>query len=396
MADRRKVILATCCGAHGLQDGLTDLLYVLLPILAQAFGLTYAQVGVIRAANRIAMTAFELPSGLLSERLGERVLLVFGVVCAGVGYLSLGVATGFVTVLLGLFVAGFGAAFQHSLCSAIITRTFVDGGRRAALGIYNSSGDVGKLTFAGVFTLAIGVATAWRDAVVGFGLFALLAAVLLYFVLGRLDAGTPPHERVDDAEEGPRPKGWGIANPMGFGALAVMVFLDTAVQSGFLTFLAFLMIEKQVPTGLAAFAVVLTLAGGAFGKFSCGFLAERLGVIRSLVLVECLTAIGIVTVLVTPTMLAFFLLPVLGMALQGASSITYGTVGDLVRGDRQSRGFAAIYTIANAGAIAAPIAFGLIGDHFGLTPAMVAMACVVLLPLPFCLVLRPALSAKSA
>ena len=192
MADRRKVILATCCGAHGLQDGLTDLLYVLLPILAQAFGLTYAQVGVIRAANRIAMSTFELPSGLLSERLGERILLVFGVACAGVGYLSLSVATGFVTVLLGLLVAGFGAAFQHSLCSAIITRTFVDGGRRAALGIYNSSGDVGKLTFAGVFTLAIGVGAAWRDAVVGFGLIALLAAALLYLVLGRLHAGDPP------------------------------------------------------------------------------------------------------------------------------------------------------------------------------------------------------------
>ena len=68
---RRGLTLATCCGVHGLQDGLTDLLYVLLPILAQAFGLNYSQIGIIRAANRSAMALFEIPAGLLSERLAS-------------------------------------------------------------------------------------------------------------------------------------------------------------------------------------------------------------------------------------------------------------------------------------------------------------------------------------
>ena len=31
-----KRTLATCCAAHALHDGLTDISYVLLPILAQA------------------------------------------------------------------------------------------------------------------------------------------------------------------------------------------------------------------------------------------------------------------------------------------------------------------------------------------------------------------------
>ena len=62
--------LATCCGAHTLHDGLTDLLYVLLPVLAQAFGLNYSQVGLIRSVNKGAMAVLQLPAGLLSERLG--------------------------------------------------------------------------------------------------------------------------------------------------------------------------------------------------------------------------------------------------------------------------------------------------------------------------------------
>ena len=156
------------------------------------------------------------------------------------------------------------------------------------------------------------------------------------------------------------------------------------------------MIDKQVPTSLAALAVVLTLIGGIFGKFGCGFLAERIGVIRSLVAVEILTAIGIVAVLLAPTLVAFCLLPVLGLFLQGSSSITYGTVGDLVDGNRQSRGFAMIYSVSSAAAIMGPIGFGFIGDQFGLASVMMIMAAVSLLPLPLCLLLRPALIKRYA
>ena len=391
----RRFTLSACCAVHGVQDGLSAALYVILPTLAEVFGLSYAQVGVIRAVKNGAMALFELPSGMLSERLGERALLVFGLFCAGSGFLALAVAPGIVVIAVSLFVAGFGAAFQHALSSSIISNTFQGAGMRTALGAYNSAGDIGKLAFTGFYSLAIGMGIAWRGVVTGFGLTAVLGAAALLFMLRRLQVGgRPPSEA--HAETVTRRIGWGIRDRSGFTALSVIVFLDIAVQSGFLTFLAFLMLEKQVPAGLAAFAVVLTLAGGIFGKFGCGLLAARIGVRRSLAIVECLTAAGIVAVLLSPTLVAYFLLPVLGLALQGSSSITYATVSDLVHPDRRSRGFAAIYTIASAASIAGPIAFGFVGDGFGLVPAMLTMAVVVLLPLPLIVLLRPTMVGKHA
>lgn len=387
MPSRRKLALAACCGAHSLQDGLTALLYVLLPILSQAFGLSYAQVGVIRAAHSSATILFEIPSGLLSERIGERALLAFGLTCAGLGYVALAAANSFALILLALLVAGLGAAFQHALSSSIVSAAFDGPARRAALGAYNSSGDAGKLAFTGLFTLAVGMGLAWNSAVTGLGTLALLAAIALYATLRHIDVGSRPPASTDGLKASRAP-GWGLRDRNAFAALGAIVFLDTAVQAGFLTFLAFLMIEKAVPTSLAAFAVVLTLAGGVLGKFVCGFLAARLGVIRSLVLVECLTAAGIVAVLLSPTLTAYLLLPVIGAALQGSSSITYATVSDLVHADRRSRGFAVIYSIASAASILAPVGFGLIGDSFGLAPAMMVMACLTLSPLPLCLPLR--------
>lgn len=392
---RRRLTLASCCTAHSIQDGLTDVLYVLLPVLAQAFGLSYAQVGIIRAANRTAMTAFELPSGMLSERIGERVLIGFGLIAAGAGYVALAWADGFTAIVVVLLIAGIGGGFQHTLCSALVTRIFGSQGRRTALGTYNSFGDVGKLTFAGLFTLSIGAGIVWQDMVIVFGAAAILGGIAVIAALGRAGAGTSPRPH-PDGDAMTAPKGWGIKDKPAFSALCGIVLIDTVVQGGFLTFVAFLMIEKEVPTALSAFAVVLTLAGGAFGKFGCGYLAERLGVVRSLVLVEILTAVGIVAILLLPTLAAYVLLPVLGMALQGGSSITYGTVGDLIEPERQARGFAVIYSIATGAMIVGPMAFGLIGDSFGLIPAMLAMAATILVPLPLCLFMRRAVADQFA
>lgn len=391
---RRRLTLASCCTAHGVQDGLTDVLYVLLPVLAQAFGLSYAQVGIIRAANRTAMTAFELPSGMLSERIGERALIGFGLIAAGAGYIALAWANSFMAIVIILLISGIGSGFQHTLCSALVSKVFGDRGRRAALGTYNSFGDVGKLIYAGIFTLSIGAGIVWQDMTIMFGATAVLAGVSVLWALGHADAGTSPRR----AENGGAaiPSGWGIRNRWSFSALCAVVLVDTMVQGGFLTFVSFLMIEKEVPTALGAFAVVLTLSGGVFGKFGCGYLAEHMGVIRSLVLVEILTAAGIVAVLMLPTLAAYFLLPVLGMVLQGASTITYGTVGDLIEPERQARGFAVVYSVATGAMIVGPAAFGLIGDAYGLTPAMLAMAATTLVPLPLCLIMRRAMITQQA
>jgi len=384
---KRNLTLATCCGIHALQDGFGAMLYVLLPVLAEAFGLSYAQVGLIRAAKSSAMMVFELPSGIIAERSGERLLLVFGLICAGGAYLTLNSAGSFEVITLILFVTGLGGAFQHSLASAIITSTYKDGGRRTALGVYNSSGDVGKLAFSGLFTLAIGLGIAWQHVTSLFGVLGLVLAVIVFLLFQHLGVGDRPTVSTSASKPGSK-LGWGIRNRAAFSALAVIVFVDIAVQSGFLTFLAFLMAEKQVPTSLAVFSVVLTLAGGIFGKFGCGYLAERMGVRVSLILVQCLTAAGIVAVLIAPPLIAYFLLPILGLVLQGSSTITYGTVADLFYGARQSRGFAAIYTISSGATVIGPVIFGLISDGFGLTPAMLTMAVVVLLPLPLCVLLN--------
>ena len=389
-----KRTLATCSATHTLHDGLSDITYVLLPILAQTFNLSLAQVGLIRAAHRAAMAIFQIPAGLVAERLGERNLLAFGTACTGFAFLALGFASGFHAILFALFVAGFGSAFQHPLCSAIISHAYPGTGRRAALGTYNFAGDLGKFAFGGTTSLLFIAGIGWQIPVTFFGVLAIGCAVLIVLALGATGVKAP---KTEAAHEAPRVtvKGWGIGNKQGFTALCLIEIIDSATRTGFLTFIAFLMIAKGLPEGWAALSVPLILVGGMAGKLACGFLAERFGIIRTVVITEIATGCGILATLALPNLAAFVLLPLIGIALNGTSSVLYATIGDLVDKDRLPRAFGLFYTLGSACGIAAPLGYGLLGDRVGIETAIALIGILVFLTVPLALVLRPAVSTAS-
>jgi MFS family permease len=376
--------LAICSAAHTLHDGLSDVTYVLLPLLASAFGLSLAQVGLIRGAHRASMAAFQIPAGILAERIGERGLLAFGTALAGAAFIALGTAQGFWPVLLALFFAGAGSAVQHPLASALVSRAYPIQGRRAALGTYNFSGDVGKFAFGGLVSLLLLAGLTWQAPVIGYGVAAVVmaSAVLVFLAAGRRPARKP-------VQEVPSAGGWGIHDRPRFLALSLIEVLDSSTRSAFLTFIAFLLIAKGLPAGWAVAAVPLVLAGGMAGKLACGVLAERIGVARMIVVTEIATATGIFAVLALPAGGALVLLPLLGVVLQGTSSVLYATIGEYVRPERLARAFGLFYTVGSVCGIAAPLAFGLLGDRLGVQVAIAALGGTVLLTLPLVAVLRP-------
>ena len=118
------------------------------------------------------------------------------------------------------------------------------------------------------------------------------------------------------------------------------------------------------------------------GKLVCGYLGRRIGMVKTVWLTETATAIIILAVLVLPLPLALATLPLLGVALNGTSSVLYGGVPELVSVDRRERAFALFYTgTIGAGAIA-PLAFGYLGDQISIPHAMQCVAAFVCLTLP--------------
>jgi hypothetical protein len=72
--------------------------------------------------------------------------------------------------------------------------------------------------------------------------------------------------------------------------------------------------------------LALVFLGGAGGKFTCGWLGGRLGVLWTVVLTEGGTAAAFFLLLALPLTPALAVLPLLGIMLNGTSSVLYGTV----------------------------------------------------------------------
>src|SRR5204862_8063113 len=168
-------------GVHFLHDGFSEILYVLLPVWATEFGLTFAQVGVIRTAYSGGMAVLQIPFGVLAERWGERRLLAAGTAVTGLGFIGAGTAGGFVSLLGFLLAAGLASSVQHPLASSLVSKAYETGPRRAALGTYNFSGDVGKAAIAaGIGLLAAFIG--WRAASALYGTIGVLAGLAIVLV----------------------------------------------------------------------------------------------------------------------------------------------------------------------------------------------------------------------
>jgi MFS family permease len=167
--------------------------------------------------------------------------------------------------------------------------------------------------------------------------------------------------------------------------------LDSAARMGFLLFLPFLLQAKGAPLTTVGLALSLVFIGGALGKAACGWLGARLGLLLTVVVTEVGTACGIFALLVLPLAPSLALLPVIGMMLNGTSSVLYGTVPELAPGGRIERAFALFYTGTLGSSALAPVLYGRLGDATGPVWATGAAAVTALAVVPLMVLLAPRL-----
>jgi predicted MFS family arabinose efflux permease len=266
----------------------------------------------------------------------------------------------------------------------LIALAFAGSRSLKALGTYNFAGDIGKMTVPAAAALLI-VLLPWRHALILLGALGAIAAILIFMLIPRFDGPAAAQKKGDHA--GTR----GVARAYAFPLLLSVGVIDSATRMAFLTYLPFVLTAKGASLPTVGLALTLVFAGGAAGKLVCAFIGARIGAVATVWLTEAVTAFGIVALLPLPLEAAMILLPVVGVALNGTSSVLYGSVPDLVEPQRRQRAFSIFYTgTIGAGAVS-PAIYGLLGDAVGVPTALIVVAAIVLVTLPMTLILRPAL-----
>jgi MFS family permease len=374
---KRRSLIAACL-AHALHDGYTDGLYPFLPVWQAQFGLSYAGLAVIRALYYGTMGGLQLPAARMVRALSPRAVLVLATLIAAIGFVVMALPLGLPGLCTGLLLAGIGSSLQHPRGSLLVTDTYAPASR-GALGIYNFSGDLGKATLPAMAALLLPI-LAWRPVI---GLMAALGLVVAVALLMLAPASVPVPLQSNASTRGPARAGFVLL--MAIGAF------DTASRMGYLLFLPFLIHARGGNSPIVGLGLALLFAGGALGKATCSWLGEHLGVVGSVVVTETATALLITATLFLPLLPMLIVLPLLGIVLNGTSSVLYGTVPELAPGGDTGRAFALFYTgVIGAGGLA-PIAYGAIADHSGQTVGVLAAAATAGLIVPMVFGLRRSL-----
>jgi MFS transporter, FSR family, fosmidomycin resistance protein len=253
------------------------------------------------------------------------------------------------------------------------------------MGTYNFAGDVGKVAFPALLSGMI-LVLSWRGSVELLGAFGLAAALVVW--MGGKSQERAAQPTTDAGMHVQKPRGWGISDRKRFGGLVAVGILDESARAAFLTFVPFLLAAKGASPEQMGLLFTLVFAGGACGKVVCGPLAERLGAVRMVVVTELLTGLAILALLPLPLTASLVLLPILGIFLNGTSSVLYATVADLVAPEARARGYGLFYMLYQGSGMIAPVLYGWLSDAAGLGWAMLLLGFLTMGAAPLAVLMR--------
>ena len=340
----------------------------------------------MRSSYTATMAALQIPASLLAERVSPILVLAGGTVLAAACFLLAGLSSGVSGLLAALVIGGIGASAQHPVGSAIVSRAYTGVRSRAALGFYNFTGDLGKMAMpplaAGLFALM-----AWRQALwVVAGLGIAVAALVIALAPRAAHAADGP-------ASAPAAKTRNVRCAVAHGlppAARHRRHRQRLAQR-----LSHLPAVPAAGQGCGARhhrAGPFARAGRRRGRQAGVRLSRRAprraghhhpdrGV----------TALGIVVLLMLPLDVSLMVLPLIGVTLNGTSSVLYGSVPELVTPEARTRAFGIFYTGTIAASASAPPLLGLLADRIGVPNALTTVAIVVLATVPLAILLNPLL-----
>ena len=378
-------VLAFGSVTHIWSDLFFALLIPLLPYIKNDLNLSYTQVGLLRSIYNGSSAVLQIPAGFLAENAGEFWMIIAGNMWVSVGLIIMGIVPGFFSLLTASALGGLGGGTQHPLASSMVSRAYDSLGRSSAVGTVNFAGDIGKMCAPVIAAFFIFI-SGWRMAMWAVGIAGTVFMGI--FVVFRRSFELEKRDKSSVQELQNPVASHEKENISGFVLLSGLGILDSAVRNGTLILFPFILLERGMREDQLVVALFLLFAGGASGKYLCGWMNDRTGTISLI----WLTKGGTVCLLGASLFLSpLFLWPiaiVLGIGLNGTSSVLYATVARFIPANRRPRYYGYFYTTNEIGTIGAPLLYGFIADLIGLRSSVLIMSAVTSAILPSSLALK--------
>jgi MFS family permease len=175
-ADARVIALVGL--AHGTSHFYHLILAALFPWLKPAFGLSYAELGLLLTAFFVVSGVGQAMAGFVVDRVGARSVLFFGMTMLGVSALVLSAAGSYPALMAGALLAGVGNSIFHPADYTLLNQRVSRARLAHGFSVHGISGNIGWAA-APLFMTSVAALSNWRMALA-------CAAILPFAVLGIL------------------------------------------------------------------------------------------------------------------------------------------------------------------------------------------------------------------
>lgn len=261
---------------HLLNDLMQSMLPAIYPVLKDAHGLDFGQIGLITLAFQCTASLFQPAVGLFTDRKPLPYSLAAGMSSTLVGLLLLARADDYATILLAACLIGFGSAVFHPEASRVAR--LASGGRHGlAQSLFQVGGNAGSAI--GPLLAAAIVVPNGQGSVAWFSAAAFVGMSVLFWI-GGWYARNRPSPRAQGAVA-LVPLGTLLADRRVATALLVLValiFSKTFYSASFTSYFTFYLMGRfAVDVETAQLALFVFLISAPLGALFGGWLGDRIG-----------------------------------------------------------------------------------------------------------------------
>lgn len=366
-----RVILLFCLGWVVIYINRTVLNPVMGDIKGE-FGLSNAQLGLINSVFFFSYTFMQIPSGVLADKIGKKLILIPGFLLFAAGQFGAGLMTTFFGFLIARLMTGLGQGSYYGPQYAMSSEAIPLEKRGVSTAIINSGAGIGMaIGLMGASFLAYNLDLGWRVPFYISALFAALLSVAFWLFLKEKPDEVVVQKKavvqvVDENDGQP------LIKMLTSVKMLAVYLVNFASNYGFymiLTWLPFyLQTERGIPAEQTGFFSSLVAFAAIPGAILFSRISDKLGRRKPFILLLLPLAAASLALIVF----------VKSWVLVVAMLVIYGLIGKLaldpimisfVADGAPKRGYSTIFSVFNtagmAASIVAPIITGYISDVTG-------------------------------
>lgn len=334
-------------------------------ILREEFSLSLRQLGIIAAIPPLLQSILAIPTGLLSDRIGSKKMVMLSLVIAILGAVLASQTTSPLMFIVAISLVYLNTTIYHPASYSFTSRLFTDENRPKALGLHGAGGTLGHAIGPLSVSILIGLlALEWRQ------VYLLLAAPLLIGIIMVFFLKEEAPEK--GGEEDPAVEATtDVRSILSFSMVMFLAYSALRMMGGSMIsnfIVLYLQDVKHVDLAAASFIASGTMLLGFIAAPIGGFMAARFGekkwILASFSLGSLLLAASIFSQNVTIFAILYIgygFCNTLGMAARSSIMAMLSPSG------QRGLGYALFFLPGSIMGAVAPVIAGFVAEAFGFT-----------------------------